>query len=407
VAFGQETSTFYHENIELPFYNCLLKERCDKPLAEAWVFETGANKWHGLDAWPPKGVTATAFHLGEKGHLSKSAPPSGAFAEYVSDPAHPGPYYGAAITRGYAHEYMNADQRFAWSRPDVASWETEPLDGDVTIAGPILARLVVSTSGTDADWVVKLIDVWPEDAPAPDPNPRGVVMAGYQEMVRAEVMRGKFRNQLREAGGVRPRKGDASQLHPAGRLSYLPERAPDHGAGADSWFPLVDRNPQQFSWDIYHREGRRFQEGNATGIRDLFDHPSDMGQELSCENRDTSNAPGRLPAHGSASWSYCPGYGYHLVFARNYTRRDGDDSHAGWVRCSPLSIRVARQQPEVAILLSRDVAIRQPMAFLRILTVPGPCLCAREGFIFVYQDVRGRFQSDRRVRAGPPVQSAN
>jgi len=246
VAFGQETSTFYHENIELPFYNCLLKDRCDKPLAEAWVFETGRNRWHGLDSWPPSGVTPTAFRLGSRGRLSPSASAAGTFAEYVSDPAHPVPYYGAAITRGYAREYMNADQRFAWSRPDVASWVTEPLESDVTIAGPIQARLSVSTTGTDADWIVKLIDVWPEDAPAPSPNPRGVVMAGYQEMVRAEVMRGKFRNSYAKPEPFVPGKAtpvnftlqDAFHTFRKGHRIMVQVQS--------SWFPLVDRNPQQF-----------------------------------------------------------------------------------------------------------------------------------------------------------------
>ena len=244
-TFGGETSAYFHENIELPFYNCSLKQRCDTPLARAHVFETGANRWHALDAWPPRGTAPQTFYLGAGGSLSKAAPARRGYVEYVSDPARPVPHW-PGITSYYEPEYMTADQRFAWRRPDVATWESEPLGEEVTIAGPIEARLVVSTTGTDADWVVKLIDVWPDDAPSPDPNPRGVVMAGYQQLVRGEVMRGKFRNSMEQPEPFVPGRKtpvnfilqDAFHTFRKGHRIMVQVQS--------SWFPIVERNPQQF-----------------------------------------------------------------------------------------------------------------------------------------------------------------
>ena len=123
------------------------------------------------------------------------------FDEFVSDPAKPVPYYDHTGI-GMAKEYMDADQRFAARRPDVLVYQTEPLTEDFTIAGPIDVKLYVSTTGTDADWVVKLIDVYPDDCPDPDPNPAGVKMGGYQQMLRGDIFRGKFRKSYLEAGAI-------------------------------------------------------------------------------------------------------------------------------------------------------------------------------------------------------------
>ena len=255
-SFGSETSTFFHDKVEVPFYNCALKQRCDTPTAKAWVFETGANQWHSLDAWPPRGVTRMGLFLATAGKLSRTAPTARAFVEYVSDPSRPVPHY-PGIVSDYTPEYMNGDQRFASSRPDVATWESAPLDADITLAGPIEARLVVSTTGTDSDWIVKLIDVWPDDTPQPDPNPANVVMAGYQQLVRGDVMRGKFRNGMEKPEPFVPGKAtavnftlqDAFHTFKKGHRIMLQVQS--------SWFPIVDRNPQQFL-DIYRTKDSDF-----------------------------------------------------------------------------------------------------------------------------------------------------
>ncbi|MEZ4588924.1 MAG: CocE/NonD family hydrolase [Gemmatimonadales bacterium] len=245
--FGSETSTWYHENVELPFYDCLLKDRCDRPLAEATVYETGANRWRTFDAWPPKGIVETTFALGNDGMLVRDGRGvASGQVEFVSDPAKPVPYIDRIVGARYQREYMVADQRFAAQRPDVLVWETEPLDADLTIAGPIEAKLLVSTTGTDADWVVKLIDVYPDYTPDPSPNPTGVRMGGYQQLVRGEVMRGRFRNSYEKPEAFVPDQpakvaftlNDAFHTFRRGHRIMVQVQS--------SWFPLVERNPQRF-----------------------------------------------------------------------------------------------------------------------------------------------------------------
>jgi putative CocE/NonD family hydrolase len=158
-----------------------------------------------------------------------------------------------------AAAYMADDQRFAAARPDVLVYQTEPLDADVTLAGPISARLKVSTSGTDSDWIVKLIDVYPGDFPDPDPNPHGVTMGGYQQLVRGEPMRGKFRNSFETPEPFTP--GEVTPVH-----WVMPDVCHTFRRGhrimiqvQSTWFPLVDRNPQTFC-DIYHAKADDFQQ---------------------------------------------------------------------------------------------------------------------------------------------------
>jgi putative CocE/NonD family hydrolase len=176
-----------------------------------------------------------------------------AFDVYVSDPERPVPFI-PNVAIGMTREHMLDDQRFAASRPDVVVYQTEPLEEDVTIAGPIDARLFVSTTGTDSDWVVKLIDVYHGDFPNPEPNPKGVQMGGYQQLVRGEAMRGKFRNSFEKPEPFEPGK--------VAKVEYvLPDAYHTFRRGhrimvqiQSSWFPLIDRNPQKFI-DIY-RAGR-------------------------------------------------------------------------------------------------------------------------------------------------------
>jgi putative CocE/NonD family hydrolase len=195
VHFGAQTSLFYREQIELPFFDHYLKGKGEPRFSEAYMFETGANRWRTFDQWPPKRLDRKGLFFNPDGCLSFYAPSDegDAHDEYVSGPAKPVPYT-EAITTDMTHEYMIEDQRFAARRPDVLVYQTDVLEQDITLAGPIVADLRVSTSGTDSDWVVKLIDVFPPDTPDYEDTPAGTHMGGYQMMVRSEVMRGRFRD---------------------------------------------------------------------------------------------------------------------------------------------------------------------------------------------------------------------
>src|SRR5262249_5515396 len=174
--FNSKTSVFYREQIELPFFEYHLKGKGDKRHPEAWVFETGTNLWRKHESWPPKGVKQRELFFHAGGKLSSDGPKgsrSDGFDEYVSDPARPGAFQDR-IDIGMSASYMTADQRFASRRTDVLTYQTPALDEDVTVAGPIEVELHVSTTGTDSDWVAKLIDVYPDDYPDPNPNPTDV-----------------------------------------------------------------------------------------------------------------------------------------------------------------------------------------------------------------------------------------
>lgn len=248
VRFNSKTSQFYAEHIELPFFEFHLKGKKALDQPEAWVFETGRNEWRSYRTWPPESATPKSLFLGANGRLAFD-PPQGegtsAFDEYPSDPARPVPFLDE-ITIGMKKEYMVADQRFASRRPDVLTYQTEPLLEDVTLVGPIRAKLNVSTSGTDSDWIVKLIDVYPDDYPDPEPNPSGVRMGGYEQLVRGEVMRGKFRRSYETPEPFEP--GEPTEvnftLQDVNHTFRPGHRIMVHVQS--TWFPLVDRNPQKF-----------------------------------------------------------------------------------------------------------------------------------------------------------------
>ena len=260
IRFGSKTSLYYLENIELPFFNCQLKDKCEQSLPEASVFETGSNKWRAYDRWPPKNAAERALYLSAGGKLSFSAPAGDSamsFDEYLSDPNKPVPYI-AGIATGMTREYMVDDQRFAARRPDVLVYESEALTEDVTVAGPVTASLYVSTTGTDADFIVKLIDVYPDDAPDNEPNPANVRMGGYQMLVRGEPMRARFRNSYAKPEALIPGKITAVNfVMPDVNHTFLKgHKLMVHIQS--SWFPLVDRNPQKFV-NIYKASEADFQ----------------------------------------------------------------------------------------------------------------------------------------------------
>jgi putative CocE/NonD family hydrolase len=259
VNFFSKTSAFYRQNIELPFLRHFLKGSAAFEIPKVYVFETGTNQWRRYDSWPPKTAKQVSLYLRAGGRLSFDAPSSedAAFDEYVSDPAKPVPYT-SNIAIGMTREHMVDDQRFAASRPDVLVFQTDVLDRDVTIAGPLSPHLEVSTTGTDSDFVVKLIDVYSGDYPNPDPNPAGVEMGGYQQLIRGEAFRGKFRNSFSNPEPFEPGKGT--------KIEYvMPDVYHTFRKGhrimvqvQSTWFPLVDRNPQKFC-DIYHAKAEDFQ----------------------------------------------------------------------------------------------------------------------------------------------------
>jgi putative CocE/NonD family hydrolase len=247
ISFRAKTAEYYREKIELPFFRHFLKGDTNYNATEAQIFETGTQRWRRFDAWPPRQAVQKTIYFRSAGSLAFEPPleDGSAFDEYVSDPAKPVPYTMEHST-GYPHSYPLEDQRFASSRPDVVVYETNPLEEDLTLVGPLRATLHVSTSGTDSDWIVKLVDVYPGDIQDPDPKPDSVKLGGSQQLVRADVFRGKFRNSFEKPEPFEP--GKVTKLD-----FVLPDICHTFRPGhrlmvqiQSTWFPLVDRNPQTF-----------------------------------------------------------------------------------------------------------------------------------------------------------------
>ena len=255
IDFGSKTSEYYKKEIVFPFFQFHLKDKGDWKPSEAIVFETGGNRWHRFDDWPPPDTQLTPLYLREGGKLSFDLPTgAGDTAEdsYISDPAKPVPYT-SEITIEPGHLWMIEDQRLASTRPDVLVYESEELTEDVTIAGPILANLVVSSTGTDSDWFVKLIDVYPGDAPDPDPNPKEVRMGHYQMLVGVEAMRAKFRNSFTDPEPMLPGAETQVSFNIWDKMHTFKKGHRIMVQIHSTWFPAYDRNPQQFM-DIYRAD---------------------------------------------------------------------------------------------------------------------------------------------------------
>ncbi len=249
ISFQQRTGEYFREKVELPFFNFYLKDKGQLNLPEALVFETGTNQWRSYDTWPPKNTETRSLYLQGNGKAGFGPGDKGTFDSYVSDPWKPVPYT-AQIRNTEGNLYTVEDQRFAWTRPDVLVYQTEPLTEDVTVSGPIKASLDVATSGTDSDWVAKLIDVYPADAPGQ--------MGGYQMLLTGDIMRGKFRNSLSKPEAMVPNQtshldfeiGDRNHTFLKGHRIMVQVQS--------SWFPMFDRNPQTFV-DIYHAKDSDYQ----------------------------------------------------------------------------------------------------------------------------------------------------
>ena len=263
IAFDSATGKYFRDEVQAPFFAYFLKDRGKLDLPEALTFEAGSNRWRRWPAWPPvENVEARRLYFGPNGTLSFEPPAAGASGEafdaYVSDPAHPVPYRHRPIQTTYFPggsqwpTWLVEDQRFVTDRPDVLSWESAPLEADVTIAGEVAARLFASTSGTDADWVVKLIDVYPEY------DPENWETAGFQLMVANEVFRGRFRKSFEKPEAIRP---DAVLEYAFGLHTQNYTFRRGHRIMVQvqsSWFPLIDRNPQTFTPSIFEAKPEDF-----------------------------------------------------------------------------------------------------------------------------------------------------
>lgn len=259
VNFGQKTSVYYRENIERKFFNYYLKGQGDNVFAEALMYETGTNKWRNFTEWPPKAAKEKDLYLLSNGKLSFDAPnEKKSFSEYISDPNKPVPS-SDYITSGMPREYMVDDQRFASRRPDVLTFQTAILEKDITLAGNILANLKVSTTGTDADFIVKVIDVYPDDAKDNANTDKKMKMAGYQQMVRSEAMRGKFRKSVENPVPFKPNKVEEVNFELQDVLHTFQKGHRIMVQVQSTFFPIIDRNPQKFVPNIFNADPSDFQ----------------------------------------------------------------------------------------------------------------------------------------------------
>ncbi|MBM3789345.1 MAG: CocE/NonD family hydrolase [Acidobacteria bacterium] len=277
IDFASATGKHFRETIQAPWFASLLKDRKIQRQPEAWTFEAGGNTWQAWDAWPPKSrTTDRRLYFHADGRLSFDAPTgsdAGAFDGYISDPARPVPYRHRPIQATYFpagsgwSTWLVEDQRFVDDRPDVLSWETGPLQEDIAIAGRIEARLFASTTGSDCDWVVKLIDVYPEKMP------ENWKMAGYQLMVANEVFRGRYRNSFEK-----PEPIPANRIVPftIGLHTQNYRFLKGHRIMVQvqsTWFPVIDRNPQTFVPNIFEARAEDFRAATQRIYR-TQEHPS-------------------------------------------------------------------------------------------------------------------------------------
>lgn len=258
VDFGSKVSPYYQENIEAKFFHhYLIDDSKPLDLPEATLFETGTNKWRSFDTYPAKGTQEKKLYFHSNGKLSFTAPTNEkSFSDYVSDPNRPVPF-SSKINDGFSADYMVEDQRFAYARPDVLSFSTDVLEKDITLSGEIKAMLKVATSGTDADWIVKVIDVYPADAPEHPKRPE-VVYGNYQQLVRSEIFRGKYREDISKPKPFVPNQVTSVNVELQDVLHTFKKGHKIMVQIQSSCFPFADRNPQKFM-DIFKAEEKDYQ----------------------------------------------------------------------------------------------------------------------------------------------------
>ncbi len=263
ISFGSDTGGYFRQNIEAPWFAFWLKDKGKLPLKEALLFQTGSDTWTAFDSWPPREAQTRNLYFREDGKLSFDAPQT-TTAEtsdsYLSDPAHPVPNRHRPVDMTYPEDHPGSwytwlvqDQRFVDQRPDVLTWQTDALTEDVTVAGKVTAKLFASTTGSDADWIVKLIDVYPEKV-ASDWR-----LSGYELMIADEIFRGRFRNSFEKPEPITP--GEVTpftiDLHTANHVFKKGHRIMVQVQS--TWFPLYDRNPQKFVPNIFEAKESDYQ----------------------------------------------------------------------------------------------------------------------------------------------------
>lgn len=260
IYFGDSISTFYQREIERRFFAYFLKDEGTNKLPEAYMFDTGKKEWKMFETWPPKDAGTLRLYFGADGKLSINQPtPKEAAFAYTSDPHKPVPY--TSETEGLTftpRRFMSDDQREASRRPDVLTFESDVLTEDVTVAGEIMAKLKVSMTGSDADFVVKLIDVYPQDHPDYEHNPKNVKMGGYQQLVRHEVFRGRFRNSFEKPEPFKPNEVSDVNFQLQDVLHTFKKGHRIMIQVHSTWFPYIDRNPQKYVDNIYKADEEDF-----------------------------------------------------------------------------------------------------------------------------------------------------
>ena len=268
IPFDSNTSKYFRQHIEAPWFAYWLHDKGSRDFAEATVFQTGSNRWEKYDSWPPASARPTNVYLRAGGKLSFDPPASTeteAYDSYISDPEHPVPYRHRPVSPTYPDGgwpiWLVEDQRFVDNRPDVLTWQTEPLKNDIRIAGDIVAQIFASTSGSDSDWVAKLIDVYPEAYPQ-DPH-----LAGYELMIADEILRGRFRNSFEHPAAITP--GAVTpymiDLHTNDHAFLKGHRIMVQIQS--TWFPLYDVNPQTFVENIFNARASDYQKATQRVYR--------------------------------------------------------------------------------------------------------------------------------------------
>ena len=263
IPFGSDTAVYFRQKIELPWFEYWLKDKGTLPLKEALLFQTGSDNWVHFDSWPPHEAQTRKLYFREDGKLAFDAPQTDsadASDSYVSDPAHPVPYRHRPIDMTYPEDHPGSwytwlaqDQRFVDDRPDVLTWRTDELTNDLTLAGQVTAKLFASTTGSDSDWVVKLIDVYPQK------NPNDWRLSGYELMISDEIFRGRYHDSFEEPEPLKP--GEVTpftiDLHSADHVFKKGHRIMVQVQS--TWFPLYDRNPQKFIPNIFEAKDSDYQ----------------------------------------------------------------------------------------------------------------------------------------------------
>jgi putative CocE/NonD family hydrolase len=263
IPFGSDTAVYFRQKIEVPWFEYWLKDKGTLPLKEALLFQTGSDNWVHFDSWPPREAQTRKLYFREDGKLAFDAPQTDsadASDSYISDPAHPVPYRHRPIDMTYPDDHPGSwytwlvqDQRFVDDRPDVLTWQTEDLVEDVTLAGQVTAKLFASTTGSDSDWVVKLIDVYPQK------NPNNWRLSGYELMISDEIFRGRYHNSFEKPEPLKP--GEVTpftiDLHSADHVFKKGHRIMVQVQS--TWFPLYDRNPQRFVPNIFEAKASDYQ----------------------------------------------------------------------------------------------------------------------------------------------------